>query len=91
MSILESQVIVGGYYYANKQLRKIQSIGLDDKGRTRVKYLSKSALIPKRSFARAATNANPPLLATFLSACSACLDSAEIQRLRNEGILLNGE
>lgn len=91
MSIQVTQVVVGAYFYAGEQLRKVESIGIDDKGRTRIKYLSKSALIPRRKFAFAATAANPPLLETFVFACSECLDSAEIQKLRNEGILLKGE
>ncbi|MFM2647982.1 hypothetical protein [Vibrio diabolicus] len=94
MPINAIQINVGGYYYAGancEQLRKVTKIVKDDKGRNRIVYESKSAKIAKRQFVPTATLANPALEATFASDCCSELSASEIQKLRQDNIILANE
>ena len=92
MAIPESSVVVGGFYLtATDQLRKVTALTKDDKDRTRVNYMAKSAKITKRDLWGQHTLSNPPLLKTFASACTKKLTAAEISDLRKRGVILAAE
>lgn len=94
MPIDISQIAVGTYFVTpgpKPQLRKVTGTHLDTQGRIRVNYLAKSAQIPRRAFAPAATRANPALATTFATACDRALSQKDVAALRKANILLVGE
>ena len=92
MAITSTQVHSGGFYTtAAGQLRKVADLEIDSDGRTRVRYLSKSARIPNRQFDPIHTIKNPPLLDTFVEDCDKELSEPEVEQLRREHIILVDE
>ncbi|MGJ7500712.1 hypothetical protein ACSFBF_10175 [Variovorax sp. ZT5P49] len=92
MAITSAQVHSGGFYTtAAGQLRKVTDLEIDPEGRTRVRYLSKSARIPNREFDPTHTIKNPPLLDTFVEDCDKELSESDVALLRREHIVLADE
>jgi len=92
MPVQSSDVQVGTFFITAKdQLRKVTQIETDALSRDRVHYLSKSATIANREFNFGHTEANPPLMESFISDCDHLLSAAEISRLRDSNIILSNE
>lgn len=92
MPIDISEIEPGFVYRTNTdQLRKVERIDEDEKGRNRVCYKAKSARIRGRQFEITHTLSNPPLDTTFARACSHKLTGEEIDQLIIEGVLTREE
>lgn len=87
-----NNTIVGNYYRTSTdQLRKVIDIEIDEKKRTRVVYLVKSARIPGKPFGPQGTKANRKIKTNFEKDCPMPLSDQEVEDLRQQGILLIGE
>ena len=87
-----SDVVVGAFFRTESgQLRKVTVVWQDDKGNTVVDYVSKSANFRNRIFGRLQAFANPAKMDKFLQDCGEPLSEKEIQQLRDDNIILDGE
>lgn len=87
MPVQIDHVQVGAFFVTtNQQLRKVTQIAGG-----RVHYLCKSARIPGRKFDPGHTNANPPLIDSFIPECERLLSETEVRCLRSMNIILPGE
>ena len=92
MPVTPGDVKVGSYFKTPKgQLRKVTEVVKDDRGRTRVRFVTKRMDSKNQPFAQAATDSQPALMQTFLRDCGELLAGPEIAQLRTQGVVLPNE
>lgn len=93
MKVTNESIKVGNCYFTKDdlQLLKVTELIRDDKNRERVRYVAKSARIVGRMYAPQGTKSNPPLIRTFVAKCARAAGRDELKRLKEQGILLEGE
>ena len=94
MPIPEQDIVEGGYYLTpGNQLRRVDRISADDRGRRRVRFVAKSDNILHEAFGPGSTVTidSQPFVDTFAGNVDHRLSEAEIADRRNRGVLLASE